>query len=76
MSVLSLSTPDFLIMLSEFCSLHGKLDVMYFDRGTNFIRAAPLVAPLEERLSDGDLAEEAIKHRIKWKFQTPQAPHH
>lgn len=74
--VQDLSTEAFLHALRRFAAHHGwpQLQTIISDKGTSFVGAE---AVLEKLLTKGrkNLEDFAIRHKLKWKFNTPASPH-
>eukprot|EP00094_Tigriopus_californicus_P014043 TCALIF_13599-PA protein Name:"Protein of unknown function" AED:0.45 eAED:0.52 QI:0/0/0/0.5/1/1/2/0/109 len=68
----SLSTHSFLNTLQNFINLQGKPDLLYFDKGTNFMKARNVLRELQ---SSAHIKARTVSTRIRWQFQAPGASH-
>jgi hypothetical protein len=66
----SLSTEDFLLSFSRFCSRRRRPATVYTDNGTNFIGAENLF----EKIDWEEVKKKTRQLRIDWKFNPPAAP--
>lgn len=74
-AVEGMSADDFLIAYTKFVSKRGHPEIMYSDRGTNFICAdAELKSALQSWQSDQVQRYVRLKG-TEWKYITPSAPH-
>lgn len=73
---ISLSTPDFLMVLRRFVTLYRKPAHMFSDNGTNLTGAERILRlELERMTGDSLLATELKALGIEWFFQPAQTPH-
>ena len=71
-----LSSDEFLLCFSRFCSIRGKPTEVWSDNGTNFVSAEKeLREELMRLYQSSDIQANLSCKEIKWKFSPPNAPH-
>ena len=74
-----LTTESFLNAFKRFLARRGICDVLYSDRGTNFVGAKSTLSEIYKFLDSSDFKSafqaELAEHRIQWKFNPPSCPH-
>lgn len=70
------STAQFMQALRRFIARRGPVAQLLSDNGTNFVGANNYLAQIYKKQDEWANGEVAEKFQIKWKFITPNAPHH
>ena len=68
-------TDSFVNALRRFVNRRGRPEIMYSDRGTNFVGAVPELQEFFDALNQKQIENFATRHNFKWKFNPPAAPH-
>ena len=71
----TLSASSAIMALQRLAARRGSPLVMYSDNGTNFTRADKELQEAVASLNTKQQEEYAVKHRMKWMFNPPDAPH-
>ena len=70
-----METSDFFNCLNNFIARRGKIRYIWSDNGTNFRGAQTEIRQLLDQLSTDELQEHLAENELKFKFNTPNAPH-
>lgn len=75
----SLSTSHFLLCFKRFLARRGPCNVLYSDRGTNFVGAKSILKDLNKLINSEEfkntLSSELNLKGVEWRFNTPSSPH-
>lgn len=74
--VSSATTISFMQALRRFIARRGTVDTVWSDNGTNFVGANNFLGQIYEKQYEWANGPVAEQFQIKWKFNTPYAPHH
>ena len=73
--VLSMDMSSFIMVVERFVSRRGTPAMIWSDNGTNFIGAEKELRESIEKWNVVNFAAELAHKGIKWRFNTPSAPH-
>ena len=71
----TLSASSAIMALQRLAATRGSPLVMHSDNGTNFTRADKELREVVASLNTKRQEEYAVRHRMKWIFNPPDAPH-
>lgn len=74
--VSSATTASFMQALRRFIARRGAVNTIWSDNGTNFVGANNFLKQIYEKQFEWANGPVAEQFQIKWKFNTPYAPHH
>ncbi|XP_038073422.1 uncharacterized protein LOC119741653 [Patiria miniata] len=72
----SLDTSSCISALRRFMARRGKVKEIHPDNGSNFVGADKELQRAMQEWNHGEINNFALKHDIKWQFNTPAASHH
>ena len=72
----SMDTSSCVMGIERFAAPRGTPSVLWSDNGTNFIASDKELLLNVRNWNQQVLAESLVKKGIKWKFNSPSAPHH
>ena len=70
-----IDTDSFIDALHRFVNRRGRPEVMYSDRGTNFVGASTELQMVLEALDHEAISDFASRFNFRWQFNPPASPH-